>query len=247
MNFSWGQSERSGFFFFLGSADDELALFLDPPMMSWLRLSNEAARQGRGEGGEGLRVTPAASALTALPCSFLLSCYRCFFFAAARTQQLTRIPNPLLCFFSFLELLWGTVGTVGFGQEGREPHEEPIREHHRMCVSDGNPWVSVCVVRSPGWISALDNSKLLKHSFIISQQKQLWPLQLYFSIHLPAVSFQLCKNKSCLHMAAPLGNLFCFVLFFVFFVKQKRFYFPIRWSIIWFTGQPFYSCWKTYI
>lgn len=40
----------------------------------------------------------------------------------------------LLCLCLSLELLWGSVCALGFGQEGWEPHEEPLWKHHCMCV-----------------------------------------------------------------------------------------------------------------
>lgn len=42
-----------------------------------------------------------------------------------------------LCLPVFLssEFFRGTVGSVGFGQKGREPHEESLRQHHRLYVS----------------------------------------------------------------------------------------------------------------
>lgn len=42
--------------------------------------------------------------------------------------------SKLTLSFCFSEFFRGTVGSMGFGQKGWEPHEESLRQHHRLYV-----------------------------------------------------------------------------------------------------------------
>lgn len=59
---------------------------------------------------------------------------------------------PLSVLFSLLsELFWRTVCTMGFCQEGWEPHEEPIWEYYCMCVQSTSSTLMNFCSHSSAW------------------------------------------------------------------------------------------------
>lgn len=202
------------------SADDELALFLAPWWADWdfqmRQLDSRccsSTRQSSSTEGKGLRLTPAASALMALTgCFWSTLSLLCLLTAVtACTQQLNGFPILCCAFSPFRASLRDSLHrgirprrtrTVWRTDMGTLLHVRTMAAHGFLHAgpilqADYWPWITLSC----------------SNSFIISKQKQLWPLQSYFSIHLPAVSLQLCKNKPCLHMATPLQP-FHFSFFF---------------------------------
>lgn len=226
--------------------------FISHPMMSWLRLSNEAARQPllrlhpakRQHAGEGFESDTCCLHPNGAHCLFLAYAITVCLVTAvtARTQQLNGFPILCCAFSPFRASLRDSLHRGIRPRRTRTAWRTDMGTSLHVRTAAAHEFLRACLILQADcwlWITLS-----CSNSFIISQQRHLWPLQSYFSIHLPAVSFQLCKNKLCLPMAAPLRNLF---FFFLFFFKQMQFYFLIKWCIICFIRQPFYSCWKTYI
>lgn len=196
-----------------------------------------STQQSGSTEGKGLRVTPAASARMALTVCFshTLVLFGLVTAVTPHTQQL----NSLLRFFSLQSFFEGQSA----------PWDSAKKDENRMknrygniiaCAYKNSLWVPVCVSipQTDYWLWI---TLSCSNTVLLSANKSSFDLCGLTFLFIFLLCLSSCVKKS------PVFTWLLPSATFSFFFKKMQFYFLIKWCIICFIGQPYYSCWKTYI